>query len=128
MGPDWTLRWRAVVLPMRWGIAAGSLRSIHVRKRIGWRQGAALWCMQAQAGDSFVGVFVDAGILIDVEGSDHAPVYADLQLPQPLLRGASAPALDLRNSRTAIGAHFIVHPFAALQKFCNPSSWAAVLP
>lgn len=61
--------------------------------------------MRAQAEKPFAEMFSGAGILDEFEGSDHAPVYADLQLPNPLSKGPSAPALDLRNRRTAAGAH-----------------------
>ena len=74
-----------------------------------------------QAGKSFVDKFSNAGILDDFEGSDHAPVYADLQLPEPLPRGSRAPALDLRNRRTATGADFAVLLFGILQNVWWPS-------
>ncbi len=62
-----------------------------------------MFWMQADAGDPFVHKFTDAGILAHITGSDHAPVYADLQLPLPLPRGTSVPDLDLRNRRTGAG-------------------------
>lgn len=53
----------------------------------------------------FADCFTDAGILADFEGSDHAPVYADLALREQLPRGATAPPIDLRNRRTGTGVH-----------------------
>ena len=57
-----------------------------------------------QEKEPFADCFTDAGILADFEGSDHAPVYADLALQEPLPRAARAPPIDLRNRRTGTGA------------------------
>ncbi len=47
--------------------------------------------------------FTDCRIWFDLEGSDHAPVWADLQLPGGLPRGARPPALDVRNRQSTGG-------------------------
>jgi hypothetical protein len=59
---------------------------------------------QEQEQTPFEDAFTGAGILADFQGSDHAPVFADLTLPQPLPCGARTPPLDLHNRRTGTGA------------------------
>ena len=49
------------------------------------------------------GRFSDCRIWFDLEGSDHAPVWADLQLPGGLPQGARPPALDVRNRQSTGG-------------------------
>jgi len=47
--------------------------------------------------------FMDCRIWFDLEGSDHAPVWADLQPLKPLLQGTKPPSLDVRNRQTGTG-------------------------
>ncbi len=47
--------------------------------------------------------FTDCRIWFDLEGSDHAPVWADLQPSKPLLQGTKPPSLDVRNRQSGTG-------------------------
>ena len=61
--------------------------------------------MQEEVAKSFEDHFSDCRIWFDLEGSDHAPVWADLQLPAPLPKGPRPPPLDARNRQSNTGAH-----------------------
>ena len=78
--------------------------------------------MQAQAGKPLAELFINAGIREGFKGSNHSPVYATLQLPEPLPKGQPAPALELRNRRTATGALSALL-LSALQKGLVLFSW-----
>lgn len=58
---------------------------------------------QSSSEQPFEDCFTDVRIWSGFEGSDHAPVWADLQLPDPLPVGDRPPALDLANRRTGSG-------------------------
>ena len=60
--------------------------------------------VQEGAQQPFDKMFTDVRIWSGFEGSDHAPVWADLQLPEPLPMGEHPPALNLANRRTTAGA------------------------
>lgn len=62
---------------------------------------------QELAGEPFEDLFTDVRIWSTFEGSDHAPVWADLQLPGSFRKGERPPALSLANRRTGAnaGAH-----------------------
>ena len=82
----------------------------HVPCRLQWGKAldeCLLLCEQrtsAADGRSFAELFTAARIWTDFEGSDHAPVWADLQLARPLPTANRAPAMDLRNMTTSRGA------------------------
>ena len=63
---------------------------------------------QELAGEPFEDLFTDVRIWSTFEGSDHAPVWADLQLPGSFRKGERPPALSLANRRTGAtaGAHY----------------------
>lgn len=41
-------------------------------------------------------LFKGADIMVEVEGSDHAPVWAEMEVPGGLPRSSTAPALSAR--------------------------------
>lgn len=62
------------------------------------------YCLQEESEAPFEKSFTDCRIWSDYEGSDHAPVWADLKLPGPLPQGARPPPLDVRNRQSSTGA------------------------
>ncbi|CAL8462978.1 g2512 [Coccomyxa elongata] len=60
-------------------------------------------CKEEGAQQPFNEIFTDVRIWSGFEGSDHAPVWADLELPEPLPMGKHPPALSLTNRRTGAG-------------------------
>ncbi len=71
--------------------------------------------VQEGAQQPFDEIFTDVRIWSGFEGSDHAPVWADLELPEPLPMGKHPPALSLANRRTGAGAD----PFCKLYGACT---------
>lgn len=59
--------------------------------------------VQEEVPQPFDEMFTDVRIWSGFEGSDHAPVWADLQLTEPLPIGERPPALSLANRRTGAG-------------------------
>ncbi len=59
--------------------------------------------------------FTDCRIWFDFEGSDHCPVWADLQPSAPLPKAAKPPLLDARNRQSSTGADMAQEP---LQQDC----------
>ena len=59
--------------------------------------------LQSEESLRFEDCFTDCRIWFEYEGSDHAPVWADLQLPEPLPRGAKTPSLDVSNRQSSSG-------------------------
>ena len=86
-----------------------------------------------QAGDAkpFEDCFTDCRIWFDLEGSDHAPVWADLRLPAPLPKGNRPPPLDARNRQSSTGADLVEGLHAPKQRlawhlthpWCHASTW-----
>ena len=66
-------------------------------------QQLASFLLQVEEGLRFEDCFTDCRIWFEYEGSDHAPVWADLQLPEPLPRGVKPPSLDVRNRQSSSG-------------------------
>lgn len=57
----------------------------------------------SELGSGFHGWFTGADVWADAQGSDHAPVWADVMLPEPLPRPPALPPLSTRFMFT--GAH-----------------------
>jgi hypothetical protein len=60
------------------------------------RQAGAMDEPRGRSAGGFAGWFVGADVWADALGSDHAPVWADLELPAPLPRPPAPPGLSTR--------------------------------